>query len=235
MSSLTYPSVDPYESASDIPSTSTDTNSLPNCTNREGNDCIEICDIEDPLLSDTVLDDLLAEAWTKLIKDGSLNRRGVLAGIKGTYSATKINRKPSHTTEWRRRKNALEVKDFISNAEAQHKLNGSPVLLEHFFNRQYCESTEELFESEGNIVSCWVLVPDSDSDGKTETETDIGDKEADGPIRETSKDARSVSMVIPTPDRNADKIHLPQTILAVNKCSRLFVPSPTDETVNCTL
>src|SRR5260221_1900002 len=230
MPSPTYPSVDPYESASDSPSTSTNISPLPNRTNCEDNDYIEISDIEDLLLSDTAFYDLLAEAQTKLIKDGSLNHRHILVGVKGTYLATKINGKPSCTMEWQHCKNSLEAKDFITNAKVQHKLNGSPVLLEHFFNQQQCqESAEELVESEsydteGNIVSCLVLVPDSDSDDETKTETDINNKEMDAPIRET-EDACSAPTASPVP---AD----PETILAANRCSQPFIPPPTEETAN---
>src|SRR5258707_1604080 len=122
MPSPTYPSVDPYESASDSPSTSTDISPLPNHTNCEDNDYIEISDIEDPLLSDTAFYDLLAKAQTKLIKDSSLNHQHTLVGVKGTYSATKINGKPSHTTEWWHCKNPLEAKDFITNTSSMAHL-----------------------------------------------------------------------------------------------------------------
>ena len=104
------------------------------------------------------------------------------------------------------------------------------MLLEHFFNWQQCqESAEELVESEsddteGNIVSCWVLVPDSDSDDETETETNINNKEMDVPIRET-EDVCSAPTASPVP---AD----PETILAANRCSQPFIPPLTKETAN---
>ena len=103
---------------------------------------------KDPSFTEVDFYTLLAAAYTNLVKSGNLGHCGTIPGVKGTYSATKVNGQASHTMEWWHWKKNMAAKAHVLKAEMQwQQSHNSPMLLEHFFSQQcHQQETEVLFE-----------------------------------------------------------------------------------------
>ena len=238
---LTYPLVHPYDCTSDCDDIPSGNGSKSVHDPANSDDSTETPSLEDPSLSEADLYKLLAEAQANLVKTGHLNRRGAIPGVKGTYAATKVNGQPSRTTEWRRRKSTCVAKDFITEADKRHNLSRSPVLLKHFFNQQQRrQDTQEVFESgdsdtRDDIVLCWALVPDSDTEvDELEFEDDVYDSEdnLDGEVVQKTSPKGEICPMLPVSTAPGENhVCLPQaTTRVVNPHSRPYIPPPTEQT-----
>lgn len=233
-----YPLVDPYDSASDSDenSPSTQFSQQPLAKNND-DERPHTTNTKDPSFTEADFYTLLAAAYTNLVKSGSLSRRGAVPGVKGTYSATKVNGQASRTTEWRRQKKDMAAKAHVLEAEMQwQQSHNSPVLLEHFFSRQcHQQESEDLFEQQGHSVSWAMILDSSDSDSDsdspdlvddTEPKDNTSDKEFKQSNTKKCEDAGSPLAV----STNTHENFITHPTPAVKAHSRPFIHAPTQAT-----
>ena len=123
--------------------------------------------------------------------------RGFIVGVKGTYSSSSINSKPSRTTQWRRRKKNEEIATEKENKEAVFQKDKSrKSLLTHFFR-----PANQPFPTQGFTMG----VKEDKKEKNEEKEKEEGEKE-----EETQKAKKTDSVENIKRSKDLEKLREPE-------------------------